>query len=55
MVVVVKKRGKKVEKSDIMEKKSPKFFFSVKEGIFHQKLHEESEKNGPDALQRVLV
>ena len=46
-----KKKGKKVDKID--DEKSPTSnFFSLKRGCFDQKLPEESDKNGPDALQR---
>ncbi len=47
MVVVVKK-VKKVKKFDIMEKIAPKY---RNIGYFDEKLPEESDKNGPDALQ----
>ena len=33
-----------------MDKKYKKFFFNRKRGVFDQKIHEESEKNGPNAL-----
>ena len=47
------KKVKKVKKIDIMEKNRPQIssFFGGK-GYFDQKLPEESDKNGPDALQR---
>ena len=56
MVVVIKK-VKKVNNFDKMKKKSPpNIFFSNEKGYFDQKLPEESNKNGPDALQiRSLV
>ena len=52
MVVVVKKVKKKVKNFDIMEKIAPKYFFFIGRGYFDQKLPEESDKNGPVALQR---
>ena len=36
-----------LKKIDKMDKKSKKIFFNRKRGVFYQKLHEESEKNGP--------
>ena len=55
MVVVVKK-AKKVNKLDITEKNRPQIFFFDERGYIDQKLPEESNKNGPDALQiRFLV
>ena len=39
-----------------MEKNRPQIFFSNEKGYFDQKLPEEFNKNGPDALQiRFLV
>ncbi len=55
MVVVVKK-WKKVKNFDKIKKIAPKYFFPNEKGYFDQKLPEESNKNGPDALQiRFLV
>ena len=51
-----KKKGKKVDKIDMMKNPPPPIFFSLKRGYFDQKLPEESEKNGPNALkQRFLA
>ena len=47
-----KKKWKKVKKFDIMEKNRPQIIFFNWRGCFDQKLPEESDKNGPDALQR---
>jgi len=41
-----------VKKFDIIDKKIKKNFFIEKGVFFYQKLHEESEKNGPDAPRR---
>ena len=47
-----KKKGKKVDKIDMMKNPLPPIFFLLKRGYFDQNLPEESEKNGPDALQQ---
>ena len=50
--VVVVKKSEKMIKNLIKWIKSPKKnFLNRKRGVFDQKLHEESEKNGPNALQ----
>ena len=36
----------------MMKNPLPPIFFSLKRGYFDQNLPEESEKNGPDALQQ---
>ena len=47
------KKSEKSEKKLIQWKKiAPKYFFFNGRGYFDQKLPEESDKNGPDALQR---
>ena len=47
-----KKKVKKVKKLDIVEKNRPQIFFFNGWGYFNQKLPEEFDKNGPDALQQ---
>ena len=50
MVVV-----KKVQKFDNLDEKSKQnLFFIEKRGVFDRKLHEESKKNSPNALQLLL-
>ena len=51
-----KKSEKQVKIFDITEKNHPQIFFFNERGYIDQKLPEESNKNGPDALQiRFLV
>ena len=47
-----KKKRKKVDKVDIIKKSILSNFFFIERGYFDQKLPGESDKNGPDALQR---
>ena len=46
-----KKKGKKVEKFDMIKNPPSPIFFFIERGYFDQKLPGESDKNGPDALQ----
>ena len=46
-----KKKKKKGDKFDIMQKPSLLLFLIIKRRYFDQKLPEKSDKNGPDTLQ----
>ena len=46
MVVIVAKKGEKVDKIDMLKNPPPPFFF-IERGCFDQKLSEESGKNSP--------
>ncbi len=48
---LLQKKGKEVDKIDMIKNHPPPFFFLLKKGIIDQKLREKSEKNSPDALQ----
>ena len=50
--MVVVKKEEKVDKVNIIKNPSSPIFFFIERGYFDQKLPGESDKNGPDALQR---
>ena len=49
---LLQKKGEKVDKIDMMKNPPLPIFFFIERGYFDQKLPGESDKNGPDALQR---